>query len=85
MCVPNAVEESSEFVYDFGNPGGEMESIVTNSGRDPGEDPERVIRQERARRAVAEIRQRAQFLGLDKMSPGEIDAEIRAARAERTR
>ena len=52
------------------------------------EDPaelERLIRRARAQWSVSQMRKRARALGLDTMTPEEIDAEIRAARAERVR
>lgn len=51
-----------------------------------GDDPaelERLIRKARAEWAVSRIRSRARRAGLDRMTMDEIDAEIRAARAER--
>jgi hypothetical protein len=46
---------------------------------------ERFIRQVRARRAVSRIRKRARQTGTGTLSSEEIESEIRAARAERTR
>jgi prevent-host-death family protein len=57
-------------------------------GLGESEDPaelERLIRQARAQWAVSRIRKRAQASGIDKLGPDEIDAEIKAARAERNR
>lgn len=58
--------------------------VGLNESEDPGE-MERLIRQARAQLAVSRIRQDARANGVDQLSPDEIDAEIRAARAERTR
>jgi prevent-host-death family protein len=52
------------------------------------EDPtelERLIRRARAQWAISRMRKRARGAGLDAMSADEIEAEIRAARAERAR
>jgi prevent-host-death family protein len=67
---------------------------LTNNGRpfalvvglDAGEDPaelERLIRQARAQRAISRIRTRNQAAGPDALGEKEIEAEVRAARAER--
>ncbi|HEX2080983.1 MAG TPA: type II toxin-antitoxin system prevent-host-death family antitoxin [Longimicrobium sp.] len=58
--------------------------IGLNESEDPGE-MERLIRQARAQLAVSRIRKQAREAGLDKLTPEEIEAEIRAARAERRR
>jgi antitoxin (DNA-binding transcriptional repressor) of toxin-antitoxin stability system len=57
-------------------------------GLKENEDPselERLIVQARAQRTVARIRARARAGGLDRLEPDEIEAEIRAVRAERPR
>lgn len=57
-------------------------------GLDESEDPvelERLIRQARAQWAVSRIRKRAREAGLDTLTEADIEAEIRAARAERKR
>ncbi len=57
-------------------------------GIEESEDPaelERLIRQAKAQRAVSRIRKRAQEEGLDRLGEEEIEAEIRAARAVRSR
>lgn len=55
-------------------------------GLDEIEDPvelDRIVRQARAQWAVSRMRKRAQEAGLDRLTPEEIDAEIRAVRSER--
>ena len=52
------------------------------------EDPtllERALRRARAEEALSRIRRRAQETGTDRLTEDEIDAEIRASRAERRR
>lgn len=58
--------------------------VGLGESEDPGE-MERLIRQARAQMAVSRIRKHARETGVDQLSPEEIDAEIRAARAERKR
>jgi len=55
-------------------------------GLEEDEDPaalERLVRQARAQWAVSRVRARAQTSGQERLSAGEIEAEIRATRAER--
>lgn len=57
-------------------------------GLQDSEDPvelERLIRQARAQWALSRIRAQAQRNGTDRLTPEDIDEEIRAARAERPR
>jgi prevent-host-death family protein len=74
---------------------GEESVTLTSNGRpfalvvglDEGEDPaelERLVRQARAQWAVSRIRKRARQAGLDALTEDEVQAEIRAARQERT-
>jgi len=56
-------------------------------GLDESEDPaelERLVRQARAQWAISRIRRRAQEQGLDRLTPEQVEEEIRAARAERS-
>lgn len=58
--------------------------VGLEDSEDPGE-LERLIRQARAQWAISRIRGRAQAAGLDRLTPDDIDEEIRLARAERAR
>jgi prevent-host-death family protein len=58
--------------------------VGLNDSEDPGE-MERLIRQARAQLALSRIRKQARETGVDRLTPDEIDEEIRAARAERRR
>lgn len=69
------------------------EAILTHNGspvalligvqEDRLEETLRLIRRARAQAAVSRMREHARTLGLDKMSDGDIEAEIRAARRTR--
>jgi prevent-host-death family protein len=78
--IPEAVAEETLTLTVNGKP------VALIVGLGEGDDPvelERLIRQVRAQWAVSRIRKRAQRTGADRMSPEEIEEEIRQARAER--
>ena len=80
--IQRTVEEENVTLTSNGKPF----ALVVGLGE--SEDPaelELAIVQARALQAVSRIRRRSRQLGLDRMTMEEIDAEIRAARAERKR
>lgn len=80
--IQRSVEEETVTLTSNGKPF----ALVVGLGED--DDPaelERLIRKARAEWAISRIRKRAQRYGLDQMTTDEIEAEIKAARAERKR
>ena len=80
--IQRTVEEETVTLTSNGKPF----ALVVGLGE--SEDPaelERMILQARAQWAISRIRKRAQASGLDRLTPAEIEAEIKAARAERKR
>lgn len=78
--IPQAVAEETVTLTVNGKP----VALIVGLGRE--DDPtqlERLIRQARAQWAVSRIRKRAQQLELDRLTPEEIEEEIRQSRAER--
>jgi prevent-host-death family protein len=78
--IQRAVEDEAVTLTSNGKPF----ALVVGLGE--SEDPaelERLIRQARAQWAVSRIRKQARLNGTDQLGPDEIEAEIRAARAER--
>lgn len=62
---------------------GKPVALVLRIENDDLEQTMRVIRQARAMQAVSRMRQRAEELGLDKMTLEEINEEIQAVRRQR--
>jgi antitoxin (DNA-binding transcriptional repressor) of toxin-antitoxin stability system len=62
---------------------GKPVALVLRIEEDDFEESLRAIRQARAMLAVSRMRRRAAELGLDKLSPEEIEKEIKAVRAQR--
>ncbi len=73
----------------------EDELVLTANGKpiaillgvegDDFEETAHMIRQVRAQRAVSRMRRQAARQGLDRLTPADIDAEIRSVRAQRKR
>lgn len=78
--IPEAVAEETVTLTVNGKP---VALIVGLGEEDDPAELERLIRQARAQWAVSRIRMRAQQTGLDRLSPDEIEEEIRLARTER--
>lgn len=58
-------------------------AILLGVEEDELEETARAIRQVRAQRALSRLRKQAARGGVDRMSPSEIDSEIRAVRRKR--
>ena len=75
--------------------GDEKDMIITSNGKpiallsaiseDNLEESLQVIRQSRAIQAIAQLQSKSVELGLDKLTPEEIETEIQAVRAQRSK
>ncbi|MHB8967086.1 MAG: type II toxin-antitoxin system Phd/YefM family antitoxin [Thermoleophilia bacterium] len=60
-------------------------ALITNISEDDIEPTIRALRKAKAQVAVSNMRRKAQQAGLEKMTEGEIETEIKAARAARVK